>query len=127
MFRLRALFCTTSCIASTTCCGTACRSTAAATAINGTVQNNAGGKTAPMGLGDLSLHEKQCMRPHPQAIWRSEGCWRVNLMNRRNRARREREWSDVTGRQAKDRQQKLQPHKTEATVKITVASGTAGA
>lgn len=53
------------------------------TAINGTVQNNAGGNRVD-GLGDLSRHGKQFRGVVANAIGRSEGNWRPNLANRRN-------------------------------------------
>lgn len=54
------------------------------TAINGTVQNNAGEDRVD-GLGDLSLHGKQFMRACANAIARNEGHWQASLPNRRSR------------------------------------------
>jgi hypothetical protein len=54
------------------------------TAINGTVQNNAGGNRVD-GRGVLSLHGKQFMRARTDAIGRSEGFWQASLPDGCNR------------------------------------------
>jgi hypothetical protein len=52
--------------------------------------NTTRGEDRVDGLGVLSLHGKQFMRAHPDAIARSEGHWRANLANRCNRQFRQR-------------------------------------
>ncbi|ABE35716.1 hypothetical protein Bxe_B0227 [Paraburkholderia xenovorans LB400] len=83
------------CIASTTYCFTALPRSTNRGKLPSTVRfKTTRGKTASMGLGHLSLHEKQCMPALANAIARSEGNWQASLANQRNRPIS----SDVSGR-----------------------------
>ena len=77
------------------------------------------GKTASMGLGDLSLHVKQFMRASAQAIGQKEGICRASLTNRRNNRGRMQEGcrnrvndSHANGEQAGERGRYRAPART---------------